>query len=405
MCILVINTGSSTLKFACFDDSPDKVLVKGMVDRIGQTESKLHYQTSDGVIYQRETEVKNIRGAVELAVTCLTEPGEGALKSPFDIKAIGHRIVHGGPTIDRPQVLDRAIKQLVKDHSRLAPLHNPANLAGIEAAEAAFPKAIQVGVFDTAFHSTLPPKAYLYALPLEFYQQEKIRRYGFHGISHKYVSEVAAEFIGKPLKGLNLITCHLGNGCSITAVKAGVSVDTSMGFTPLEGLVMGTRSGDLDPAILIHLMEHKGLSVSEVKRLINHESGLLGLSAGVSCDMRELSKAAMDEDKNAKLAMQVFCYRIRKYIGAYCAAMGWVDGIIFTGGIGENSAMVRQLTLQGLEAMNITLNHELNHSAYRGNRYIQAANSDLRILVVPTDEEKEIASQVRSLLDQMPLAD
>ena len=396
--ILVINAGSSSVKFTCFAKAGQKVLAKGMVERIGQHSSRLHYSASGGRDHHREIPISDTAHAVQALAECLTDAGMGVLQSPAEVGAVGHRVVHGGERLIRPLVIDHEVKQVIRDYFDLAPLHNPPNLAGIEAAENAFPNAVQVGVFDTAFHSDLPSQAYLYALPLNIYHQSKIRRYGFHGISHGYVARRAAEFMGRPQVELNLITCHLGNGCSITAVKEGVSHDTSMGFTPLEGLVMGTRCGDLDPAIVLYLMEKKGFTLEQIKQLLNKKSGLLGLSGGLSGDMRDLTQALERDNDDAMLALQVFCYRIKKYIGAYYAAMGSIHGLVFTGGIGENSELVRRISLDGLQEMGLVLDENLNRSSDQKVRYIQSQDSKIKIMVVPTDEEKEIASQVRMVV-------
>ena len=360
MAIVVVNAGSSSVKFTCFGSSSQDVLAEGLVERVGQAGSLLHYKPKNGADEVQRVKISDTRQAVSALAQCLSDPQMGALKSPVDVEAVGHRVVHGGEKLSRSLLIDEKVKDTIRDYFDLAPLHNPPNLAGIEAAQDAFPQAKQVGIFDTAFHSTIGPKAHLYALPYELYEKYKIRRYGFHGISHAYVARTAAQFIGKPAEELNLITCHLGNGCSITAVRGGVSVDTSMGFTPLEGLVMGTRSGDLDPAIVLYLMERKGMSLSEVSQLLNKKSGLLGLSNGAGSDMRDLTLAMEQGDQKAKIAIEVFCYRIRKYIGAFTASMGGVDGIVFTGGIGENSAPVRRMSLGGLERMGIAVDEDLN---------------------------------------------
>jgi acetate kinase len=398
MRILVVNAGSSSVKFTCFGAGTTEVLAMGMVERIGQAGTRLHYRTHKGVDISREVEIKDTSQAVAALAGSLCDPRQGILSSPEEVTAVGHRVVHGGEKLSRSQLIDDNVKAVIREYFGLAPLHNPPNLAGIEAAEAAFPRAVQVGIFDTAFHSGIPPHAYLYALPAELYSNDKIRRYGFHGISHGYVSRAAAAFMGRPIEDLNLITCHLGNGCSITAVKGGKSVDTSMGFTPLEGVVMGTRCGDIDPAIVLYLMEQKGLSLDEIKQLLNKKSGLLGLSGGRGSDMRDLSQARESGDQAAGTAIEVFCYRIKKYLGAYMAAMGGVDGIVFTGGIGENAALVRQLSLQNMERLGIILDQELNQVRTKEARCINAPDSAVTLLVVPTNEEKEIADQVSQVL-------
>ena len=400
MAIVVVNAGSSSVKFTCFGESSGDVLAEGLAERIGQPGSLLHYKSAGKAEQIQRVKITDTSQAVDALAKCLCDPQMGVLKSPAQIKAVGHRVVHGGEKLSRSRIVDDEVKETIREYFDLAPLHNPPNLAGIEAAEQAFPKATQVGIFDTAFHSTIQPKAFLYALPMELYKEHKIRRYGFHGISHGYVSRTAAKIMGRPPEELNLVTCHLGNGCSITAVKGGLSVDTSMGLTPLEGVVMGTRSGDLDPAIVIYLMEQLGLNLSEVNRILNKKSGLLGLSNGKGSDMRDLSQAMEEGDEQARTAIEVFCYRIRKYIGAYLTAMGGVDGIIFTGGIGENSALVREMTLSGLGRLGIEIDDQLNQSPDRAARFIQKPGGLVKVLVVPTNEEKEIADQVWSVIGE-----
>ncbi len=395
---LVVNAGSSSVKFTCFGPGPDEVLAQGMVERIGLDGTTLHYQPRVGEALHQPVDTNHTGQALRALVERLTDTRHGSLDSPDQVAVVAHRVVHGGEKINQPVIIDEAVKAVIREHFALAPLHNPPNLAGIEAAQEVFPGAVQVGVFDTAFHRTLPAKAYLYALPRRLYEDYRIRRYGFHGISHQYVSRIAAEMLGRQPAEVNLVTCHLGNGCSITAVQGGRSVDTSMGFTPLEGLVMGTRTGDLDPAIVIHLMDHHGMSLDQVKDLLNKQSGLLGLSGGRSSDMRDIAAACQQGDATAQGALEVFCYRIKKYLGAYAAAMGSVDAVVFTGGIGENSPLVRQMALEGLAGLGIVLDHEPNQAPATGARAIHAASSLVSLLVVPTNEEKEMAGQARSLL-------
>lgn len=399
MYILVFNAGSSSVKFTCFGPDPQQLLAEGMVERIGLDGTTLHYRSSSGPEIKRELQVASTRDAVSSLARCLVDPAAGCLESLKQIKAVGHRVVHGGEKINQPVVVNKWVKDVVREFFDLAPLHNPPNLEGIEAAEAMLPQAVQVGVFDTAFHATMPPEAFLYALPLELYEKGKIRRYGFHGISHQYVSRTAAQHLGLEPGDFNGISCHLGNGCSITAVRGGKSVDTSMGLTPLEGLVMGTRCGDLDPAIVLHLMEHHGLSRSETNTLLNKQSGLLGLTGGKASDLRDIIRARERGDAQADTAVEVFCYRLRKYIGAYTAALGRVDAVVFTAGIGENSPLVRRLALRGLQVLGIDVDQARNLAASgRGVTEIQSPGSKVKLLVVPTQEEREILGQVLSVL-------
>ena len=399
MHILVFNAGSSSIKFTCFGPQPGHMLAEGMVERIGLEGTMLHYESAGGDKIQQAVQLRTTGEAAEALARCLTDQSHGCLESLGQVQAVGHRVVHGGEKINQPVVINKWVKEVVREYFELAPLHNPPNLEAIEAAEAMFPQAVQVGVFDTAFHTSIPPEAYLYALPLELYQEAKIRRYGFHGISHQYVSRAAAEYLGIESSRFNGIICHLGNGCSITAIKDGQSVDTSMGLTPLEGLVMGTRCGDLDPAIVLHLMEHRGLSLEETNALLNKQSGLLGLTGGKASDLRDIIQAGQQGDVNARTAVQVFCYRLRKYIGAYSVALGRVDAVAFTAGIGENSPLIRRLVLQDMDILGIKLDDSLNHAMTgKGIKDIHSAGSAVKLLVVPTQEEREILGQVLSVL-------
>ncbi len=401
MNIIVVNAGSSSVKITCFGPTVDSVMATGMVERIGLEGTLLHYRTENREPVESRVNVRNTAEAVALLARYLADPHAGCLKSPEDVHAVGHRVVHGGERLNQPMVITDAVKGVIREYFHLAPLHNPPNLEGILAAEAAFPGAVQVGIFDTAFHSTIPARAFMYALPLDLYEKDKIRRYGFHGISHQNVSRTAAQFLGRPPEELNLITCHLGNGCSITAVKGGRSVDTSMGLTPLEGLVMGTRCGDLDPAIVLHVMEHRGLTLAQVSRMLNKESGLLGLSGGKLSDLRDIIDAMAKGDRSAETALEVFCYRIRKYIGAYMASMGRVDAVVFTAGIGENSPLVREKVVAGLEGLGISVDRHKNHAPSKAEREISPPDSPTKVLVIPTREEREIAGQAMAVLEAM----
>ena len=399
MNIIVVNAGSSSVKLTCYGPTVDSVMATGMVERIGLSGTLLHFKAGDLEPVRTPVNIQNTADAVSALARHLVDPPMGCLNSLEEIQAVGHRVVHGGERLNQPMVIDAAVKEIIREYFDLAPLHNPPNLEGIEAAEAAFPEAVQVGIFDTAFHSTIPAHAFMYALPLELYGEDKIRRYGFHGISHQNVSRATAEFLNQRPEDLNLITCHLGNGCSITAVKGGHSLDTSMGLTPLEGLVMGTRCGDLDPAIVLHLMEHKGLTLPQVKNILNKKSGLLGLSGGKLSDLRDIIHAMEQGDDAAGNALEVFCYRIKKYVGAYMAAMGRVDAVVFTAGIGENSPLVREKTLSGLRQLGITVDHDKNQARSSKAREISSPDSQVKVLVVPTREEREIAGQVMAVLE------
>ncbi len=374
-------------------------MAAGVVERIGLNGTLLHYRAGEREPVEKPVKIRNTAEAVSVLARHLVDPRAGCLNSLEEVQAVGHRVVHGGEKLNQPMVINAAVKEVIREYFDLAPLHNPPNLEGIEAAETAFPQAVHVGIFDTAFHSTIPAHAFMYALPLELYRNDKIRRYGFHGISHRNVSLEAARFLDRTPEELNLITCHLGNGCSITAVQGGLSLDTSMGLTPLEGLVMGTRCGDLDPAIVLHLMEHNGLTLPQVRNILNKKSGLLGLSGGKLSDLRDIIDAMEQGDDAARNALEVFCYRIKKYIGAYIAAMGRVDAVVFTAGIGENSPLVREKTVAGLSRLGITVDRDRNQARSSKAREISAPDSPVKVLVVPTREEREIAGQVMAVLE------
>jgi len=390
MNVLVLNCGSSSVKFQLLDMNTETVLAKGIVERIGAGQARLKYQTAGGKLEKEPPEVNDHAEAIQVILDQLTDAEAGVLGSVKEIDAVGHRVVHGGERMTRSVPIDDEVHRVIEECVPLAPLHNPANIKGIDAATMVLPDVPQVGVFDTAFHQTMPRTAFLYAVPAWLYEKYRLRRYGFHGTSHRYVTEAAAGLLGRPLQEANLITCHLGNGCSITAVENGKSVDTSMGMTPLEGLVMGTRSGDVDPALVFHLVRALGMSVDQVDDLLNRRSGLLGLS-GVSNDLREVTKSAKGGHDRAAVALEIFCYRLRKYIGAYTAVLGRVDALVFTGGIGENAAHIREGTCRGLEPLGYVLDAARNAGRSRGPRDLAAADSPKRILVIPTDEEALIA--------------
>ena len=402
MKILSVNSGSSTIKYKLFKMPSEELLASGIVERIGEEVSYIRYRSARGEI-RRTGRVRDHEEAFREALRCLTDPEKGVIKDPSEVRGVGHRVVHGGEKYAKPVVIDEDVMRTIEELSILAPLHNPANLAGIRGAMKAFKDAVHVAVFDTAFHATLPEEAYLYAIPYEFYEKHRIRRYGFHGISHEYVARRAAEILGRPLEELRIITLHLGNGASATAVKYGKSVDTSMGLTPLEGLVMGTRSGDIDPAIFYFLMKQEGMSAEEVYELLNKRSGLLGLS-GVSNDVRLIWKEFKKGNRRAELAFKVFAYRIKKYIGAYAAAMGGVDAIVFTAGIGEKSSEVssyiRRLICEGLEFLGVKLDEERNKNPEKYGYVISSDDSRVKVLAIPTNEELMIAREVYRILQE-----
>jgi acetate kinase len=399
--IMVINAGSSSVKFTLFGENGAAVLAKGIVERIGLSDTRLIFRHPGGAEWQEPAPGADTTVAVAVILAALTDLKHGVIEDSGRIRAVGHRVVHGGEQLTRSVIVGPRVKQVIQDCAELAPLHNPPNLKGIEACEHLIPGAVQVAVFDTAFHTTIPDYAYLYGLPYGLYRNFRIRRYGFHGISHKYVAERAAELLQRPLSKLCLITCHLGNGSSMTAVQGGVSVDTSMGFTPLEGLIMGTRCGDLDPAIIPYLMERQSMSPQEIDRLLNHQSGLLGLAEIDSSDFRDIEAAWLNGNKQAEITIKAFCYRIKKYIGAFVAVMGGLDALVFTAGIGENAPSVRELACEGFERRaghRMLIDPKKNRESLSGPREIQADDSDVKVLVIPTDEEREIARQTLALI-------
>jgi len=412
MKIMVLNCGSSSVKYSLFAmGETEQALVRGLVERIGLDDPRLMHKLPDGrKIVQEDVPVRNHQHAVRLVLEALAHAEYGVLSSTDEIDAVGHRVVHGGERFARSVRIDGEVMQTLYDHVDLAPLHNPPNITGIEAVMAILPHVPQVGVFDTAFHQTMPSHAYIYALPYELYTKYRIRRYGFHGTSHRFVTQEAARFLGRPLEELRLITCHLGNGASIAAVKYGQSMDTSMGFTPLEGLEMGTRCGDLDPAIVFFLMEKEGLDAAGANELLNKKSGVLGVS-GYTSDMREIEEAAYSDieqrapntdhphHRRAKLALDIYNYRVKKYIGAYAAAMGGVDAVVFTGGIGEHSEVTPDDACAGMEFMGIELGPEIN----LGNGWYELSESTsrVRVLIIPTNEELMIARDTYGIVQGM----
>ncbi len=397
MNILVINCGSSSLKYQLIDMENEVALAKGLCDRIGIDRSFLKQTAAGKESVQIDCELPDHQAAIQAVVDALTDSKIGVIRDLSDIAAVGHRVVHGGEKFHASVIIDENVMEALKECVPLAPLHNPPNIIGIEACQAAMPGVPQVGVFDTAFHQTMPKNAYMYALPYEYYEKYKVRKYGFHGTSHKFVSQRAAAMLGKPLEECKLITCHIGNGGSISAVLNGQCVDTSMGFTPLDGLVMGTRSGIVDPAVLLFLMEREGLNSKEMNEILNKKSGLLGVS-GVSSDMRDVTAAAEAGNERARLALDLFAYRVKSYIGQYIAVMNGVDAVVFTAGIGENDAAARRNCCQGLDALGICLDAEKNQK--RGGEFeISADSSRVKVFVIATNEELAIARETLSLVE------
>ena len=396
MKILVLNCGSSSIKYKLFDMDSKEVIAQGGIEKIGLKGSFLKFTLPNGEKKILEKDIPEHTVGVEFILHTLTDPEYGAIKSLDEINAVGHRMVHGGERFSKSVLLDKEVLEAFTACNDLAPLHNPANLKGVDAISAILPNIPQVGVFDTAFHQTMPDYAYLYAVPYELYEKYGVRRYGFHGTSHRYVSQRVGEYLGVKPEGLKLITCHIGNGGSIAAIKDGKCIDTTMGLTPLEGLMMGTRSGDIDAGAVTFIMDKEGLNTTGISNLLNKKSGVLGVS-GVSSDMRELEAAVAEGNPKAILAEKMYFYRIKKYIGAYAAALGGVDVILFTGGVGENQASCRAGVCKGLEFMGVKLDAEKNK--VRGEEaIISAADSKVKVVVIPTDEELLIASDTMDIV-------
>lgn len=397
MKILVINCGSSSLKYQLIDSESKAVLAKGLCERIGIEGSAITHQTEGREKKTTLLPMENHTQAVAYVIEKLTHKAEGVIASLDEIDAVGHRIVHGGEKFASSVLISDEVMKEIEKCSDLAPLHNPANLTGIHSCREIMPEVPMAGVFDTAFHQTIPPKAYLYGLPYEYYQKHQIRRYGFHGTSHDFVSKRAAQLLEKNIAELKIIVCHLGNGASVSAVKYGKSIDTSMGLTPLEGLIMGTRSGDLDPAIVTFLADKEGISEKEVIDICNKRSGVLGLSGGLSSDFRDLAGAAEEGNEQAKTALEAYAYRVGKYIGAYAAAMNGVDAIVFTAGAGENNAEVRQLIGEYIGFLGTSIQPDKNK--IRGQEVILSRKEDKVVtMVIPTNEELAIAEETERLI-------
>ena len=397
MNILVINCGSSSLKYQLINSESEEVLAKGLCERIGIDGSCITHQPKGGEKVKTEIAMPTHTQAVAAVIEKLTDEKVGVVKSLAEIDAVGHRIVHGGEKFASSVVIDAEVMKAIEDCNDLAPLHNPANLIGINSCKEIMPDVPMVAVFDTAFHQTMPKKAYLYGLPYEYYEKYKVRRYGFHGTSHSYVSRKAAEVLDKKYEDLKIIVCHLGNGASVSAVKNGKCVDTSMGLTPLEGLIMGTRSGDIDPAIVSFLADKEGKTADEIINICNKKSGVLGLSGGVSSDFRDLAQAAADGNEKADIALKTWAYHVAKYVGAYAAAMNGVDVIAFTAGVGENNVDARAEVCSYLGYLGVTINAEANKK--RGEEVeISTPDSTTKVYVVPTDEELAIARETARLV-------
>ena len=396
MKVLVINCGSSSLKYQLIDMETENSLAQGLVERIGIEGSVLTQKVEGKDKYIVKTPMKNHKEAIEIVLKALVDGEHGVIKSMDEITAVGHRVVHGGEKYASSVLITDEVKKSIEECYKLAPLHNPPNMIGIEACEELMPNTPMVAVFDTAFHQTMPKEAFLYALPYELYSENGIRKYGFHGTSHMYVSNKVAEVMGKDIKDLKIVTCHLGNGASLCAVKNGVSIDTTMGFTPLDGIVMGTRSGSIDPAIVLYLINELKYSAEDVNTLLNKKSGVLGIS-GVSSDFRDIEDAAAKGDERAILALDIYHYRIRTQIGAYAAAMGGVDAIVFTAGVGENGPETREACLEGLEFLGVKVDKEKNN--VRGKvREISTEDSTVKAFVIPTNEELVIARDTKNLV-------
>lgn len=401
MKILVINAGSSSIKYELFDMENRKVLDRGVAEKIGEESSILTHEKSlsNGVRAEQVYEgvIADHREGLNRIVDLLVDPEHGVIADKTEISAVGHRVVHGGERFHEPTIIDEDVIAAIKENIPMAPLHNPPNLVGIDVAISVFPDSPQVAVFDTAFHQTIPKQSYLYAIPYELYETHGVRKYGFHGTSHAYVAEKAADYLGKPLDESNLITIHLGNGASMAALKNGRCIDTTMGMTPLSGLVMGTRSGDVDPALPFFLADHLGMTLKDIDRLLNRESGLKGICG--TNDMREVIEKKESGDERAKIALEIYAYRIKKYIGAYLAALEHLDGLVFTAGIGENAPYVRELCCRGLHNLGIEIDLATNSDKGKGIREVSTSSSPVKILVVPTNEELKIAQETKRVIE------
>jgi acetate kinase len=397
MRVLVINAGSSSLKYQLYEMKNESVLAKGRVERIGMETSIMSHEPTGKPDTKQVSEILDHTTAIRKVLEMLVHTEHGVLTTIDEIDAVGHRVVHGGEAFSESVIVTSKVNQEIKRLFDLAPLHNPAHMMGIHAIDTNLPNVPQAVVFDTAFHQTMPAKSYMYPIPKILYKKHQVRRYGFHGTSHQYVSERMAKLVNKPLEALNLITCHIGNGCSVTAIKNGKSFDTSMGMTPLEGLMMGTRSGDIDPAIVTHTMAKEDLTLGEVNSMLNKHSGLMAIS-GLSSDMREIIEAMEEGERNATLAFEMYEYRIRKYIGSYAAAMNGLDGIVFTAGVGENASLLRQKICEQLTFFGIELDDSKNAVRSGEDRVITKPESKVTVAVIPTNEELMIARDTHKLV-------
>lgn len=395
--ILVLNSGSSSLKYQLLEMRQEKLIAKGLVQRIGSEKSSLTHKVPGKEDKVVKKHILDHAGAIRTLIDVLTDPQEGAVKDAEDIVAVGHRVVHGGEAFSESVPVSQTVLDTIYANVSLAPLHNPPNIKGIEACMNVMPNSLQVAVFDTAFHQSIEPRAFLYALPYDLYKRYGIRRYGFHGTSHRFVSQKASsEYLKEiPLEEQKIVTCHLGNGASIAAVKGGRSVDTSMGLTPLEGLIMGTRCGDVDPAAILYIMDKQGLTLTDIDALMNKRSGLYGIS-GVSNDMREVQEKREKGVARCALAVEIFCYRIKKYVMSYAGAMGGLDAVVFTGGIGENATVIRRESLKDLDFAGITIDEDINAKT-TGEGAIHSQDSTVKVLVIPTNEELVIARDAKEV--------
>jgi len=400
MDILALNCGSSSVKYQLFDWKKKEVIAKGMVERVTIGDSFIIHEVPGRETYREEYECPDHRTAIHLIVKILTDKKYGVVDDMSKISAVGHRVVHGGEKFASSVLIDDAVLEAIKEVQHLAPLHNPPNISGIEAAQENLPNVPHIAIFDTAFHQTMPQHAYMYPLPYEWYEKHSVRRYGFHGTSHLYVSKRAAVMLGKDPKDCNIITMHIGNGVSHTAIKGGVSVDTSMGLTPLEGAVMGTRCGDIDPAIPMFIQQKEGLSAKELDSILNKKSGVLGIT-GQYTDRRDVLEGIDNGDERCKLALEIEGYRLKKYIGSYCAAIGRLDAVVFTAGVGEMGAAIREKALEGLEHMGIILDREKNRNTMTRKResVITTPESPVKVFVIPTDEELVFTEDVVAILE------
>jgi acetate kinase len=400
MIVLVLNCGSSSIKYQVFNMSDgSEMLAKGLLERIGLNESILTHKPTGGEPYKLITDIPDHTTGINMVMEVLCDPEHGVIKNVNEIKAVGHRVVNGGEAYKESVLIDNDVKKTIEQCIELAPLHNPANLKGILSVEKLIPGVPQVAVFDTSFHQTMPDYAYMYAIPYEYYDKYKIRKYGYHGTSHKFVAHKAARLLGKDIKDLKIITCHLGNGASITAVNKGLSIDTSMGFTPTDGLIMGTRTGEVDPGVLVYIADKEHLNVTGVANMINKKSGVFGISQ-ISSDMRDLETAANAGNKKAILALQMYAYKAKKFIGSYIAALNGVDVLIFTGGIGENDYNMRKMICSDMEGLGIIFDEAINHGCKGSDLILSRPESKITVMSVTTDEEFVIASDTRQIVEK-----